>query len=112
MKWFPIVEEHNLEFVEELNIAMQKNQDQYDNTVGLEFDLDELVAELATLGTCQGKHATGVTQAFKNVFKKIQFSYPSIQISNLKFYPQLEMNLILFIMFIIVIINCIIANQN
>ena len=26
------VEEHNLEFVEELNVAMQKNLDQYGNT--------------------------------------------------------------------------------
>ena len=60
MNLFPNVEEHNLEFVEELNIVMQEKQDQYDNTVGLEFDLDELVAELATLGTCQGKLATGV----------------------------------------------------
>ena len=44
----PNVEEHNLKFVEELNIAMYKNLDQYGNTVGLEFDLGELVAELAT----------------------------------------------------------------
>ena len=49
----PNVEEHKLEFVEELNIAMQKNQDQYCNIVGLEFDLDELVAELTTRGTRQ-----------------------------------------------------------
>ena len=35
----PNVEEHNLEFVDELNFAMKKNlHDQYDSTVGLEFD--------------------------------------------------------------------------
>ena len=54
----PNVEEHNLEFVEQLNITMQKNQDQYgSNTVGFEFDLDELVAELAARVTCQGELA-------------------------------------------------------
>ena len=37
--------------VKEHNIAIQKNLDQYGNTVGLEFDLDELVAELAARGT-------------------------------------------------------------
>ena len=46
--------EHNFEFVEELNIAMKKNLDQYSYTVELEFDLDELIAELAALGTCVG----------------------------------------------------------
>ena len=45
-------EEHNLKFVEELNIAMQKNKDQYGKTEVLEFDLDELVALLAARGTC------------------------------------------------------------
>ena len=44
----PNVEEHNLEFVEELNIAMYKNLDQYGNIEGLGSDLDELVAELPT----------------------------------------------------------------
>ena len=48
----PNVKEHNLEFGEELNIAMQKKSDQYGNTVGLEFDLDELVTQLAARGTC------------------------------------------------------------
>ena len=34
------VEEYNFdEFLGELYFAMQKNLDQYDNTVGLEFDL-------------------------------------------------------------------------
>ena len=37
---------------------------QYDNTVGLEFDLDLLVAELAASGTCRGKFATRGSQAF------------------------------------------------
>ena len=57
------VEEHNLEFVEELNIAMQKNLDQYGNTVGHESYLDELVAELAARGTnCRGELATHGTR--------------------------------------------------
>ena len=59
-------EEHNLEFVEELNIAMQKNKDQYGNTEVLEFDLDELVAVLAARGTCRGELAIrGTRQVFK-----------------------------------------------
>ena len=45
----PNVEENNLEFVEELNIARYQDG----NTVGLEFDLDELVAELSTRETRQ-----------------------------------------------------------
>ena len=50
----PNVEEHNLEFVEELNIVMLKNLCQYiyGNAVGLEFDPEELVAELTTRSTC------------------------------------------------------------
>ena len=43
--------------------------DQYDKTVGLEFDLDLLVAELAARGTCRGEFATRGTQVFKSVFK-------------------------------------------
>ena len=44
----PNVQEHNLEFEEELNIVMLTNLYQYiyGNTVGLELGLDELVAEL------------------------------------------------------------------
>ena len=39
--------------------------DQYGNTVGLEFDLEELVAELAAHGTCRGELATrGTRQGF------------------------------------------------
>ena len=54
---FPNIEEHNLEFVEELNIAMQKNLDLYGITMGLEFDLGELIAELAARGPCRGELA-------------------------------------------------------
>ena len=43
--------------------------DQYDNTVGLEFDHDLLVSELAASGTCRGKFATRGTQVFKSVLK-------------------------------------------
>ena len=46
---------------------MKKNLDQYDNTVGLKFDLDELVDELAARGTCRGEFATRGTQVFKSV---------------------------------------------
>ena len=54
---------------------MQKNFDQY-NTVGLEFDLDLLVAELAARGTCQGEFTTRGTQVFKSVFKKFLVELP------------------------------------
>ena len=65
----PNVEEHNLEFVEELNIAMLKNLDQYANTVGLEFDLVELVTEFAVRGTCRGdSQLMELVKYFKNVF--------------------------------------------
>ena len=60
-----------IEFVGKLYIAMQKNLDQYDNTVRLEFDLDLLVAELAARGTCRGEFATRGTQVFKSILKKI-----------------------------------------
>ena len=44
---------------------MYKNLDQCGNTVGLEFYLDELVAELAARGTCRGELAThGSRQVF------------------------------------------------
>ena len=68
----PNVEEHNLEFVE-LNIAMQNNKDQYGNTLGHEFDLGELVAELATRGTCRGQLATRgkLVKYFKMYFKNL-----------------------------------------
>ena len=67
LNWVPNIEEHNLEFAE-LNIAMQKNLDQYGNTVALEFDLDELVVELAARGTCRGEFATqGTRQVFKTI---------------------------------------------
>ena len=56
-----------IEFVGKFYFAMQKNLDQYDNTVGLDFDLDLLVAELAARGTCRGKFATRGTQVFKSV---------------------------------------------
>ena len=59
-----------IEFVGELYFAMQKNLDQYDNTVGLEFNLDLLVAELTARGTCRGEFATPRTQVFKSVLKK------------------------------------------
>ena len=45
-----------------------KNLDQYDNTVGLKYDLDELVDELAARGTCRGEFAIRGIQVFKSVF--------------------------------------------
>ena len=65
-----------IEFVGELYFAMLKNLDQYDNTVGLVFDLDLLVAELAARGTCRGEFATRLTQVFKSVFQTILVELP------------------------------------
>ena len=46
---------------------MKKNLDQYDNTVGLKDDLDELVDELAAHGgTCRGEFATRGIKVFKS----------------------------------------------
>ena len=84
---------------------MQKNFDQYDNTVGLEFDLDIIVTELAARGTCRWKFATRGTQVFKSVFQKNQLSYPAIQILSLKFHAQLEMNVIYFIIKSVTIVH-------
>ena len=71
----PNVEEHNFEFVEELNITMQKNLDQYGNTVGLELNLDELIVELAASGTCREELATRRTrQVFLKSILKEQLS--------------------------------------
>ena len=83
---------------------MYKNLDQYGNTVVLEFDLDELVAELAAHGTCRGELATRNVKYFKNVFNFFLLSYPSIKISALNFHAELEMNVILFIIKIVIIV--------
>ena len=65
-----------IEFVGELYFSMQKDLDQHDNTLGLEFDLDLLVAERAVRGTCWGEFATRATQVFESVFKKILVELP------------------------------------
>ena len=44
--------------------------------MGLEFDLDLLVAELAARGTCRGKFATRGTQVFKSVLKNLLVELP------------------------------------
>ena len=44
--------------------------------MGLEFDLDLLVAELAASGTCRGKFATRGTQVFKTVLKVFLVELP------------------------------------
>ena len=62
----PNVEKHNHEFVE-LYIAKYKNLHQYGNSVGLEFDLDELITELAARETCREELTTLKT---RQVFKK------------------------------------------
>ena len=54
---------------------MLKNFDQY-NTVGLKFDLDLLVAELAAHGTCRGEFTTHGTQVFKSMFKNVLVELP------------------------------------
>ena len=79
--------------------------DQYDNTVGLEFDLDLLVAELAARGTRRGEFATRVTQVFKSVLHFFLLSYPAIQILSLKFHAQLDMNVIFFIIQLVTIVH-------
>ena len=56
-----------IEFVK-LNIAIYKNLDQYANTVGLEFDRDELVAEFAVRETCRGDSQL---MEHVNYFKKV-----------------------------------------
>ena len=61
------VEEHNLEFVEELTIAIYNNLDQYGNTVALEFNIDELIAELPARGTCRGGTRNSLT--YKDILK-------------------------------------------
>ena len=58
--------------------------DQYDNTVGLEFDLDLLVAEVAARGTCRGKFATRGTQVLKSELKIILVELPCNSNFNLK----------------------------
>ena len=44
--------------------------------MGLEFDLDLLVAELVARGICRGKFATRGTQVFKSVFKNYLVELP------------------------------------
>ena len=49
---------------------MYKNFDQHGNAVGVEFDLDEWIAELAVRETCLGELATrGTRKVFKMYFK-------------------------------------------
>ena len=88
---------------------MQKNLGQYGNTVGLEFDLDEFIAELAVRGTCRRELATrGTRQIFYLLIKKIdelpfnpnfklKFSCPTRDESNIVYYK--------------IINNCILANE-
>ena len=83
---------------------MQKNLDQY-NTAGLEFDLDLLVAELAARGTCRGEFATRGTKVFKSELNFFQLRSPAIQILSLKFFAQLEMNVIFFIIQLVTIVH-------
>ena len=50
---------------------MYKNLDQLGNTVGVEFDLDLWIAELAARETCLGEVVTrGTSQVFKYEVKK------------------------------------------
>ena len=51
--------------------------------MGLEFDLDLLVAELAARGTCRGEFATPGPQVFKSAIKKNLVELPCN--SNFKF---------------------------
>ena len=74
--------------------------------MGLEFDLDELVAKLAARGTCRGdSQLVKLVKYFKNVFKKNIVELPSIQISSLNFHAQLEKNVIFFKIKIVIIVH-------
>ena len=84
---------------------MKNNLDQYDNTVGLEFDLDLLVAELAARGTCRREFATRGTQVFKRVLKFFLVELPCNSNFMLKFHAQLEMNIIFFIIQLLTIVH-------
>ena len=54
------VEEYNFDWIcrKFLYSNVEELVSIYDNRVGLEFNLDLLVAELAARGTCRGKFAT------------------------------------------------------
>ena len=81
---------------------MQKNFDQYNNIVGLVFDLDLLVAELAARVELVEGNSQLVELKYLKVYSKIfQLSYPAIQISGLNFHAQLEMNVIFGIVIIV-----------
>ena len=74
----PNMEEQNLEFAEELNIAMYRRiliNTATHAAVGLEFDLEELVAELAARRTCRGElQLVKIQRHFKNVYYKLPFN--------------------------------------
>ena len=73
--------------------------------MGLEFDLDLLVAELAARGTCLGKFVNRGTQVFKSVLNFFLLSYHAIHILSLKFHAQLDMNVIFFIIQLVTIVH-------
>ena len=54
--------------------------------MGLENDLDLLVAELAARGTCRGEFANHGTQVFKSVFKNFLVELPC----NSNFKPKIS----------------------
>ena len=65
---------------------MNKNLDQYGKTVGLESNLDELVAEFAARGTCWcDSQLVGLVKYFKNVFYKTLAELPLNSNFKLKF---------------------------
>ena len=73
--------------------------------MGLEFDHDLLVAELAACGTCRGKFATRGTQVFRSVLNFFFVELPCNSNFKLNNYAQLEMNVIFFIIQLVTIIH-------
>ena len=73
--------------------------------MGVEFDVDLLVAELAALGTCRGEFANRGTQVFKSILKFFLVELPCNSNLSLKFYAQLKTNVIFFIIQLVTIVH-------
>ena len=93
------VEEYNFDWICRTTLFCNVEE------LGLEFDLDLLVAELTARGTCRGEFATRGTQVFKSVFKKFLVKLPWNSNLSIKFHAQLEMNVIFFIIKLVTIVH-------
>ena len=77
--------------------------------MGLEFDLDLLVAELAARGTCRGEFATRGTQVLKSVLKNFLVELPCNSNFMLKISCSTRDQCNLF--YKTIINNCTLSNQ-